>query len=167
MPNNFRIGFGYDIHSFTEGDHVILGGVTIPYDKKLKAHSDGDVVLHAVCDALLGAAAMGDIGIHFPDTDKKYCNISSILLLEKTIEKIRATGFMPVNIDVTVIAEAPKISPHYETMRQNIAGKCGIEAGCVSVKATTNERIGTIGRGEGIAAMAVALLVKGNVQSLV
>ena len=167
MQNNFRIGFGYDIHAFTEGNHVILGGVTIPYYKKLKAHSDGDVLLHAVCDALLGAAAMGDIGIHFPDNEERYRNISSMKLLEKTAEKIRTAGFAPVNIDVTVIAESPKISPHYETIRKNIAEKCGIETGCVSVKATTNEKIGTIGRGEGIAAMAVALLVKGNIQSLV
>jgi 2-C-methyl-D-erythritol 2,4-cyclodiphosphate synthase len=167
MPNNFRIGFGYDIHSFTEGDHVILAGVHIPFSKKLKAHSDGDVLLHAVCDALLGAAALGDIGTHFPDKDDTYSNISSMILLEKTIEKVRNAGFTPVNIDVTVIAEAPMISPHYDEMRKNIAEKCGIDNGCVSVKATTNEKIGTIGRGEGMAATAVALIVTGNAQSLV
>jgi len=158
MPSNFRIGFGYDIHSFSEGNHIVIGGVTIPYKQGLSAHSDGDVLLHAICDALLGAAALGDIGIHFPDNDNIYKNISSIILLEKTIEKIKEAGYSVVNIDSTIIAEAPKISKFYPEMRKNIAHCCAVSDSCVSVKATTNEGIGGIGRGEGIAAMAVVMV---------
>lgn len=167
MTSNFRIGFGYDVHAFANGDHVVLGGVTIPFHQGLSAHSDGDVLLHAICDALLGAAALGDIGMHFPDTDARYRNISSIKLLEMTCEKLTHAGYGIVNIDSTLLAEVPRISPHYSVMRENIARSCSIEKDAVSVKATTNEKLGSIGRREGIAAMAVAMIQKINTQSLV
>jgi 2-C-methyl-D-erythritol 2,4-cyclodiphosphate synthase len=167
MANNFRIGFGYDIHSFTGGDNIIVGGVKIPYSKGVIAHSDGDVLIHAICDALLGSAALGDIGTHFPDNDNRYKNISSLVLLEKTIEVLSNAGYVPVNIDCTLVSESPKISPHYSEIRKNIAVKCGLDPDFISVKATTNEKIGTIGRGEGMAAMAVALVIKKDAQSFV
>jgi len=155
-----RIGHGYDVHRLAEGRKLIIGGAEIPYDRGLDGHSDADVLLHAVCDALLGAAAMGDIGAHFPDTDERYRGISSMLLLAETVSKIKAQGFEPVNIDSTVIAQAPKLAPYIEQMRRNIASAAGLDISCVNVKATTEEHLGFTGRGEGIAAHAVALCDK-------
>lgn len=155
-----RIGHGYDVHRLAEGRKLIIGGAEIPYDKGLDGHSDADVLLHAVCDALLGAAAMGDIGAHFPDTDERYRGISSMLLLAETVSKIKAQGFEPVNIDSTVIAQAPRLAPYIEQMRRNIASAAGLDISCVNVKATTEEHLGFTGRGEGIAAHAVALCEK-------
>ncbi len=155
-----RIGHGYDVHRLAEGRKLIIGGAEIPYDRGLDGHSDADVLLHAVCDALLGAAAMGDIGAHFPDTDERYRGISSMLLLAETVSKIKAQGFEPVNIDSTVIAQAPRLAPYIEQMRRNIASAAGLDISCVNVKATTEEHLGFTGRGEGIAAHAVALCDK-------
>lgn len=155
-----RIGHGYDVHRLAEGRKLIIGGAEIPYDRGLDGHSDADVLLHAVCDALLGAAAMGDIGAHFPDTDERYRGISSMLLLTETVSKIKAQGFEPVNIDSTVIAQAPKLAPYIEQMRSNIASAAGLDISCVNVKATTEEHLGFTGRGEGIAAHAVVLCDK-------
>ena len=155
-----RIGHGYDVHRLAEGRKLIIGGAEIPYDRGLDGHSDADVLLHAVCDALLGAAAMGDIGAHFPDTDERYRGISSMLLLAETVSKIKAQGFEPVNIDSTVIAQAPRLAPYIEQMRRNIASAAGLDISCVNVKATTEEYLGFTGRGEGIAAHAVALCDK-------
>ena len=156
--NGLRIGQGFDVHAFTAGDHVVLGGVRIPHGRGIKAHSDGDVLLHAVCDALLGAAALGDIGQHFANTDAKWRDADSRALLRAVRDMVEAAGFAIVNVDSTVIAEAPRVSPHAEAMRSNIAADLGLSVGAVSVKATTSEKLGFIGRGEGIAAMAVALL---------
>ncbi|MEE9553525.1 MAG: 2-C-methyl-D-erythritol 2,4-cyclodiphosphate synthase [candidate division Zixibacteria bacterium] len=155
-----RIGQGYDVHRLVSGRKLILGGVEIEYELGLDGHSDADVVVHAVIDALLGAAAMGDIGFHFPDTDPAYKNADSIELLRSTRGKIETAGYFIGNIDVTVIVEKPKMAPYVEQMRKNIADAAGISFEQVSVKATTNENIGSIGRGEGIAALAVALLRK-------
>ncbi len=155
-----RIGHGYDVHRLAEGRKLIIGGAEIPYDRGLDGHSDADVLLHAVCDALLGAAAMGDIGAHFPDTDERYRGISSMLLLAETVNKINAQGFEPVNIDSTVIAQAPRLAPYIEQMRRNIASAAGLDISCVNVKATTEEHLGFTGRGEGIAAHAIALCDK-------
>ncbi len=155
-----RIGHGYDVHRLAEGRKLIIGGAEIPYDRGLDGHSDADVLLHAVCDALLGAAAMGDIGAHFPDTDERYRGISSMLLLAETVSKIKAQGFEPVNIDSTVIAQAPRRAPYIEQMRRNIASAAGLDISCVNVKATTEEHLGFTGKGEGIAAHAVALCEK-------
>lgn len=153
-----RIGHGYDIHAFTAGDHVMLGGVRIDHDKGVKAHSDGDVVLHALCDALLGAAALGDIGRHFPDTDAKWKGAESRLLLAETVKLVVGRKLKPFQVDVTVLAEAPKLAPHVMAMRVVISKGLGIPLEMVNVKATTHEGLGAIGRGEGIAAHAVALL---------
>jgi 2-C-methyl-D-erythritol 2,4-cyclodiphosphate synthase len=153
-----RIGHGYDVHAFTAGDHVMLGGVRIPYGKGVKAHSDGDVVLHAVCDALLGAAALGDIGRHFPDTDAKWKGADSRTLLREVVKLLAAKQLKPVQADVSVIAEAPKLAPHIAAMCSNLAADLGVSADRVNVKATTHEGLGSIGRGEGIAAHAVVLL---------
>lgn len=153
-----RIGQGYDVHRLTEGRKLIIGGVDIPYEKGLSGHSDADVLLHAIMDALLGAAALGDIGKHFPDTDPLYEGADSMELLRCTCMKLRTAGFEIGNIDSTVIAQRPKLAPYIETMRQNIADACGIDVSCVSVKATTEEKLGFTGSGEGIAAQAVALL---------
>ncbi|PKP23185.1 MAG: 2-C-methyl-D-erythritol 2,4-cyclodiphosphate synthase [Bacteroidetes bacterium HGW-Bacteroidetes-21] len=158
--NNIRIGFGYDVHAFCEGSEIVIGGLKIPFRNSLKAHSDGDVLLHAICDALLGAAALGDIGIHFPDNDPHFKGISSLILLEKTIELISIQNYTIGNIDATIVAEEPKISPHYLTIRQNIAKVCQVDISAISIKATTNEKIGFVGRQEGIAAMATTLLFK-------
>lgn len=155
-----RIGHGYDVHRLAEGRKLIIGGAEIPYDRGLDGHSDADVLLHAVCDALLGAAAMGDIGAHFPDTDERYRGISSMLLLTETVSKIKSQGFEPVNIDSTVIAQAPKLASYIEQMRSNIASAAGLDISCVNVKATTEEHLGFTGRGEGIAAHAVVLCDK-------
>ncbi len=153
-----RIGSGYDVHRLTEGRRLILGGVEIPYEKGLLGHSDADVLLHAVCDALLGACGLGDIGKHFPDTDPAYAGISSLVLLGKTAELVEQAGMYVENLDCTVIAQAPKLSPYTEQMKKNIAETLGVAAGQVNIKATTEEGLGFTGRGEGIAASAVCLL---------
>lgn len=154
-----RIGNGYDVHKLVEGRDLIIGGVKIPYELGLLGHSDADVLLHAVCDALLGAAALGDIGKHFPDTDNEYKDIDSKILLKKTINAITEKGYKVNNIDCTIVAQKPKIAPYIELMRINIADICGIEIDAVNVKATTEEGLGFTGRGEGISAYAVCLLV--------
>lgn len=153
-----RIGTGYDAHRLVAGRKLVLGGVTIPFEKGLDGHSDADVLTHAVCDALLGAAGLGDIGRHFPDTDAAYRGMFSIRLLEMTAEKIRGRGFTVVNIDATVLAQAPKLAPFMETMAANIAGALNITADRVNIKATTTEKMGFVGHGEGMAAMSVALI---------
>ena len=153
-----RIGNGIDVHAFGPGDHVMLGGVRIPHGAGLVAHSDGDVVLHALADALLGAIAAGDIGQHFPDTDPAWRGADSRELLRRVAHEVARQGYRVVNCDVTVLAQAPKLAPHREAMRQNIAMDLGIEMGCVSVKASTTERLGFVGRAEGIAAQAVVLV---------
>ena len=158
MPVDLRIGQGFDVHAFGAGDHLIIGGVRIPHDQGFLAHSDGDVLLHALCDALLGAAALGDIGRHFPDTDPRYRGMDSRLLLAEVMALVRAAGWAPVNIDSVVIAQAPKMAPHIDAMRGHVAADCGLPLTSVNVKATTTERLGFTGRGEGIAAEAVVLL---------
>jgi 2-C-methyl-D-erythritol 2,4-cyclodiphosphate synthase len=158
LRGEMRIGTGYDIHRLVEGRELVLGGVTIPFEKGLLGHSDADVLVHAVCDALLGAAGLGDIGLHFPDTDPGLKDISSIKILSKTVEMINAKGFRVINLDSTIMAEAPKMSPYKAEMQKNIARVIEIEPECVNVKATTFETLGMIGRGEGIAAFCVALI---------
>ncbi|MGE4615578.1 MAG: 2-C-methyl-D-erythritol 2,4-cyclodiphosphate synthase [Gammaproteobacteria bacterium] len=153
-----RIGQGYDAHRFGQGDHIILGGVEIPFDKGLAAHSDGDVLLHAICDALLGAVALGDIGSHFPDSDPGLKDVSSRVLLRRVTELLREAGYALCNIDATVIAEQPRISPFVRAMRENIAADTGLAIDAISIKATTTERMGFTGRGEGIAASAVCMV---------
>lgn len=153
-----RIGHGYDVHKLCENRKLILGGVTIPYEKGLLGHSDADVLLHAISDALLGAAAMGDIGKLFPDSDDSYKDADSLKLLEFVCEKVRAQGYIIVNIDSTVLAQRPKLRPYIDEMRKNIACACKIDTDCVSVKATTEEGLGFTGTGEGIAAHAVCLI---------
>jgi 2-C-methyl-D-erythritol 2,4-cyclodiphosphate synthase len=155
---NMRIGTGFDVHQLVDGRALIIGGVTIPYSKGLLGHSDADVLLHAIADALLGAAALGDIGKHFPDDDAAYRGADSRDLLRSVVAKLDALGFTVGNVDATIIAEAPKMAPHIETMRTHIAADCGISMAQVNVKATTTEKLGFTGRGEGIAAQAVALL---------
>ena len=155
-----RIGQGYDAHKFKDGDHIISGGVTIPYEKGMAAHSDGDVALHALCDALLGAAALGDIGKHFPDTDPSLKGVDSRILVRDVAAKLKALNYMVANVDVTIIAQAPKMAPHIPLMREYIAADLGIVLDCVNVKATTTEKMGFEGRGEGISSMAVALVEK-------
>lgn len=154
-----RIGMGYDVHRLTKNRKCIIGGVEIPYDRGLLGHSDADVLLHAVMDALLGAAALGDIGKHFPDTDPAYQGISSIKLLEHVAALLTENLFLVENIDATIIAQAPKMRPHIDQMRENIAKALGIEISQVNVKATTEEGLGFTGSGEGISAQAVCLLV--------
>jgi 2-C-methyl-D-erythritol 2,4-cyclodiphosphate synthase len=154
-----RIGQGFDVHQLVAGRKLIIGGVDIPYEKGLLGHSDADVLLHAICDALLGAAALGDIGKHFADTDAKYKDIDSRLLLRDVASKIRAAGFRIGNVDATIIAQAPRMVPHIPQMIANIAADLGIAVNAVNVKATTTEHLGYTGRGEGIAAQAVALLL--------
>ena len=153
-----RIGQGYDVHRLVEGRDLILGGVTVPYEKGLLGHSDADVLLHAVMDALLGAAALGDIGQHFPDSDERYKGISSITLLKEVGKILQENGYMIENIDSTVIAQRPKLLPYRPQMAENIAAALGIEKEQVSVKATTEEGLGFTGTGEGISAQAIALL---------
>ncbi len=153
-----RIGMGYDVHRLVEGRKLVLGGVTIPFEKGLLGHSDADVLVHAVCDALLGAAGLGDIGLHFPDTDPEYKDIASIKILAKTYELIKGNGFTIMNLDSTIFAEAPKLSPYRDAMQKNISRTIEIEQNRVNVKATTFEGLGMIGKGEGIGAMCVALI---------
>ena len=155
-----RIGQGFDVHALVAGRPLIIGGVTIPYEKGLLGHSDADVLLHAITDALFGAAALGDIGRHFPDTDAAFKGANSRVLLCECAKRVRAAGYEVVNIDCTIVAQAPKMAPHVAAMAANIAADCGIDAGCVNVKAKTTERLGFTGRGEGIAAEAIALLEK-------
>jgi 2-C-methyl-D-erythritol 2,4-cyclodiphosphate synthase len=153
-----RIGQGYDVHAFGPGDHVTLGGVKIPHTHGIKAHSDGDVLLHALCDALLGAAGLGDIGMHFPDTDPKWRGTDSRMFVRHAYELLKAQGWRVVNVDSTVLAEAPRLGKHREAMRANIAADLNIDASCVNVKATTTEGMGYIGRREGLACQAVVLI---------
>ena len=153
-----RIGHGYDVHAFTDGDGLWLGGVRIEHDQGVAAHSDGDVLLHALMDALLGAAGLGDIGQHFPDSDARYRDAASGDLLQDVLEKIRAQDLRVVNVDVTVIAQAPQLGPHREAMVRSMAQLLQLEEGRVNLKATTHEGLGALGRGEGIAVHAVALL---------
>jgi len=156
----FRVGQGYDVHALVTGRPLIIGGVTIPHTHGLQGHSDADVLLHAVTDALLGAAGLGDIGRHFPDTDPAYRGADSRVLLRDAVAKVRAAGWSPVNIDATVHAQAPKIGPHAAAMVANIAADTGIDGGAVNIKAKTNEGLGYLGRKEGIAATVVALLAR-------
>ena len=153
-----RIGQGYDVHALVQGRKLIVGGVTIPFEKGLAGHSDADVLIHAVCDALLGAAALGDIGLHFPDTDPKHRNANSRAFLREVAKKVRLAGFSIVNLDATIIAQAPKMAPHTAAMVANLAADLEIDLGQVNIKAKTAERLGAIGRGEGIAAEAIALI---------
>ncbi len=153
-----RIGFGYDVHKLVSGRKLVIGGVTIPFEKGLLGHSDADVLAHSICDALLGAAGLGDIGLHFPDTDPKFKDISSMALLARTYEMVNEKGFLIANLDSTIIAEAPKLSPYRDDMINNIAWTVEIDPGRVNIKATTTEGMGMMGRGEGIAAMCVALI---------
>ena len=155
---NFRIGTGFDVHQLVEGRKLIIGGVEIAHRTGLLGHSDADVLLHAICDALLGAAALGDIGKHFPDTDPAFKGADSRVLLRSVVERLRATRYVIGNIDATIIAQAPKMAPHIETMRRHIAEDCAVSLDSVNVKATTTEKLGFIGREEGIAAEAVALI---------
>ncbi len=155
-----RIGFGYDAHRFAEGRRLVLGGVHIPYPRGLDGHSDADVLLHAVCDSLLGAACLGDLGRHFPDSDPAFRGISSLTLLSTVGEMVRKEGYSVVNVDASVVMEEPKVSPHVVAMRENIARALNIASAVVSVKATTNERMGAIGAKEGAVAFAVALVAR-------
>ena len=153
-----RIGFGYDAHRFETGRKLVLGGVTIPYDKGLAAHSDGDVLIHALCDALLGAAGLGDIGQHFPDTQAKYAGIDSRILLRHVMELLKKKNLSISNVDITVVAQTPRLTTHMPAMKKLLANDMGIKEDQLNIKATTTEGMGFTGRGEGIATYAVALL---------
>lgn len=155
-----RIGHGYDAHKFIEGKPLVLGGVTIPYEKGLLAHSDGDAVIHALCDALLGAAAMGDIGKHFPDTDPDFRNIDSRVLLRKVNGLIKERGYKPGNADITILAQAPKLMPYIDEMRKLLAQDLDVSIDEVSIKATTTEGMGFVGRKEGVAVYAVVMIFR-------
>ena len=155
---SMRIGHGYDVHAFCEGDFITIGGVRISHSHGLRAHSDGDVLIHALCDALLGAAALGDIGKHFPDTDQAYRGADSRVLLRHVVGLLEQHKFGIVNVDSTVVAQAPKLAPHIETMREHLAQDLRINPDCVSVKATTTEGLGFSGRKDGVEAHAVVLL---------
>ncbi|MFZ5605646.1 MAG: 2-C-methyl-D-erythritol 2,4-cyclodiphosphate synthase [Pseudomonadota bacterium] len=157
---DIRIGQGFDVHAFGAGDHVMLGGVRILHDRGVRAHSDGDVALHALCDAMLGALALGDIGQHFPPSDARWKGADSRAFVRHCDALLRARGWRVGNCDITVICEAPKVGPHAQAMREAVAADLGIGIEAVSVKATTSERLGFTGRGEGIAAQAVCLLVR-------
>lgn len=155
-----RVGHGFDVHRLIEGRKCIIGGVEIPHHKGLDGHSDADVLLHAICDALLGAAALGDIGKHFPPTDDQYKGVDSRTLLKQVVKLLVNEGFVVSNIDATVICEAPKLGPHTSMMCQNIAQDCAVNINQINIKATTTEKLGFTGRGEGIAAEAVCLILK-------
>src|ERR1044072_1046287 len=154
-----RIGIGYDIHRLVEGRKLVLAGVEVPFDKGLLGHSDSDVLAHAVCDALLGAAALGDIGEHFPDTDERWKNASSLDLLARVVEMIRERGYRVANVDTIILAERPRLRPHIQAMRERLAAALRVDVDCVSVKAKTGEGLESVGRGEAMAAQAVALLI--------
>ena len=160
-----RIGHGYDVHAYGEGDSVVLGGVQIPSERGLIAHSDGDVVLHALCDALLGAAGLGDIGRHFPDTDPAFSDADSRVLLRAVVAQLDEAGWAVGNVDLTVIAQTPRLSEHVAKMREHIAADLGVAVGSVNVKATTTEKLGFVGREEGIASHALALLTNESVSA--
>ena len=153
-----RVGQGFDAHAFRPGGRLVLGGVEIPHARGLEAHSDGDVVLHALCDALLGAAGLGDIGGHFPPRDPAYRNIDSRILLRRVVDMVIGAGLRIANVDITIVAEEPRIAPHSAAMRENIRADLDVASSRVNIKATTTERMGFVGRGEGIAAFAIALL---------
>ena len=157
---NIRVGHGYDVHRFCEGRRLILGGTEIPYEMGLLGHSDADVLVHAVMDALLGAAALGDIGMHFPDNNDTYKGADSIVLLKRVCELIAEKGYSVSNIDATVIAQKPKLRPYIDTMRQELSDAMGLDIDCISIKATTEEKLGFTGRLEGISAHCVALIYK-------
>lgn len=157
-----RVGQGYDVHRFNEGNAIILGGVTIPYEQGLEAHSDGDVVLHALCDALLGAAALGDIGKHFPDTDPAFKGADSRVLLRHVYRIVQDLGYQLINADMTIIAQAPKMASHIAAMCSHIAEDLQVAIDCINVKATTTEKLGFEGRKEGIAVQAIVLIEKPN-----
>ena len=154
----FRIGHGYDAHRFEKGRPLIIGGENIEWEMGLAGHSDADVLAHAICDSLFGAAALGDIGKHFPDTDQKYKNADSMILLKKTVEIINGHGYHIVNLDATILAQKPKLAPYIETIRKNVADAMGIDVDCVNVKATTTEKLGFEGEGLGISSTAVVLI---------
>ena len=153
-----RIGHGYDVHAFGEGNHIIIGGVRIPFKHGLLAHSDGDVLIHSLCDALLGAAAMGDIGKHFPETDPRFLDINSRKLLRLVVSLINSKGYSVVNVDITIIAQAPKLAPYIDAMIENLSSDLESDVDVVNIKATTTENLGFEGRGEGIACHVVALI---------
>lgn len=155
----FRIGLGYDVHQFEQGDFVVLGGVKIPFGKKLKGHSDADVLLHSITDALLGALSLGDIGTYFPDTDLAYKGADSKILLQKSYELIKGRNYKLVNVDATVVAELPKLNPHITEIRNSVANCIGVDIDQISVKATTSEKMGFLGREEGIAVHSVVLIM--------
>ncbi|MCX8049376.1 MAG: 2-C-methyl-D-erythritol 2,4-cyclodiphosphate synthase [Methylohalobius sp.] len=155
---NFRVGCGYDAHRFGQGDHLVLGGVKIPFTKGICAHSDGDVALHALCDALLGAAGLGDIGRHFPDSDPSFKGIDSRVLVRRVQALLAEKNLEPINVDLTIVCQAPRLAPYIPRMQENIATDLGIHPSQVNVKATTTEGMGFEGRGEGISAQAVALV---------
>src|SRR5688500_7844367 len=155
-----RIGQGFDVHALVTGRRLVIGGVDIPHDRGLAGHSDADVLLHAICDALIGAAGLGDIGTHFPDTDPRYKGADSRALLRAVAQMLSAHGWQVANVDATIIAQAPKMAPHIARMREHIAADLGVATDAVNVKAKTAERLGALGRGEGIAAEAVALISK-------
>ncbi len=157
---NFRVGHGYDVHRLTENRKCIIGGVDIPHEKGLLGHSDADVLLHAVSDAILGAAALGDIGCLFPDNDPEFEGADSLKLLEEVVRVAKENGYSVGNVDATVVAQRPKLKPYTLQMRENIAAACGIDVSCVSVKATTEEKLGFTGNEEGISAHSVVLIVK-------
>ncbi|NLL38005.1 MAG: 2-C-methyl-D-erythritol 2,4-cyclodiphosphate synthase [Clostridiales bacterium] len=158
--DSFRIGHGYDAHRLEAGEKLVLGGVSIPFELGLKGHSDADVISHALMDALLGAAAMGDIGTHFPDTCEEYRGISSIVLLKKVFEKLKSRGWKLVNADLTIVAQKPKLSAYFDRMRKNLAEALETNIGNIGIKATTEEKMGFTGRSEGMAAHAVVLIAK-------
>jgi 2-C-methyl-D-erythritol 2,4-cyclodiphosphate synthase len=160
LPSSFRVGLGYDVHRLVKGRPLVLGGVRLPFEKGLSGHSDADVICHAIADALLGAAALGDIGLHFPNDDPLWKNADSLFLLHLVLGKVKKAGYLPVNVDATLIAERPKIGPHLKAMRSNLGGALGLPMGAVSVKATTHEGLGALGRGQGMACLAVALVRK-------
>lgn len=153
-----RIGQGFDVHAFCDGDKIILGGATIPHSHGLKAHSDGDVLLHALADALLGAVALGDIGHLFPDTSDEWAGADSRMLLREVVARVKGEGYEVVNVDTVIMAQSPKMAPHIAAMRATIAEDLGVAVACVSVKATTTEKLGFVGRNEGIACQAICLL---------
>ena len=157
---NIRVGQGYDVHQLVEGRKLILGGVEVPFEKGLLGHSDADALLHAITDALLGAAGLGDIGRHFPDTDPRYQGADSRVLLRDTVALLAKAGWQPVNVDSTLIAQRPKLAPHVPAMVANIAADLGIAAACVNVKGKTNEKLGYLGRAEAIEAQTVVLLTR-------